>query len=164
MRITKMKPLSQLKVEDFEAFPVWQFETETSFDEPYLSPVTALPVSDLRNRIVGAKVRLHNGIDYWAILGNIHPSHASATQQFLTLSIEKSSKWFDLARYHDVDYSRRGPADLAAFLDLPISEVFPITYNISHAAVGIPEVMAGEITDIPKKILDQTDLIELALE
>ena len=159
-----MKPLSQINPEDFEALPVWQFETQMSGDEPCLSPVKAIPVADLRNRIVGVKVSLHNDMPFRAILGNIQLLNARATQHFLTLSIEKGGKWFDLARYHDVDYSRRGPAELARFLGLPIKEVFPIRYDVSRIAEGHPDVVAGKIHAEPKEVLPESELIELALE
>jgi hypothetical protein len=164
MTANNAKPLSQLHVEGLQLFPVWQFEHGTGDDEPYLSPVSAIPVADLSNRIVGTQVTLRNGELCWAILGNVCLSLKRATEQFLTLSIERRGKWFDLARYHDADYPRRGPAQLASFLGMTVEDVFPITYDISQLASGIPEVTRGKIHAVPTETLGESELIELALE
>jgi len=159
-----LKRLSELQVGDLERYAVWELRAATDLFEPWVIPVEGIPVSNLSNRIVGVRAELHGGTRCWAILGNIHLSNCRATEQFVTVSIERSGNWFDLARYHDVDYSRRGPLQLAAFLELSLDEVFPVAYDISRVAAGIPEVTKGVIPAKPREFLGQSELIELALE
>jgi hypothetical protein len=159
-----MKTLPELGVEDFEAFPVWQFESGISEEEPLLRPVSDYPVSELGNRIVGTKVSLQNGDVRWAILGNIVLSSPRATMHVLTLSIESGGSWYYLARYHDVDYAERGPAGLARFLGVPVSDLFPIKYDLSSVALGAPGAVAGVIDASPPETLGQDELVALALE
>jgi hypothetical protein len=71
--------------------------------------------------------------------------------------------WFDLARYHDVDYGRRGPSALASFLGLSASEIFPISYDISGIALGDALVTRGSITQVPDEKLTVEQLIAMAV-
>jgi hypothetical protein len=162
-----MKTVMNLSVDDFRSWPVWGFEPETvdgdSYLEPSLAPVTDYPISDLRNRLVGCRIQLRNGKLCGAILGNVTLHDPHATAHFLTLSVEYNGQWYDLARYHDVNYEERGPAGLARFLGLPISEVFPMTYDISAIATGSSEVTTGSVNASPTEILSDDELIDLAL-
>ena len=158
-----MKSLSDLTVRDLAEFPVWEFVAgaDGSF---YVEPVERLPVTDLRNRVVGTTVLLRSGELCWAILGNIDLRNKRCTEHFLTLSVEKGSRWFDLARYHDVDYARRGPEQLGRFLGLPLSSIFPIEYDISGVASAHPGLLKGSVPLEPGEVLPQDKLIQLALE
>jgi hypothetical protein len=158
-----MKTLSNLTTDDFVRSPIWEFAL-ASDELLYALPAKELPVFDLKNRLVGTKVKLNNGIFCWAILGNINLSNKLSTEHFLTLSLERNGGWFDLARYHDVDYSRRSAMQLSKFLSFSVDEVFPIKYDISAIAVGIQEVIVGEIVAEVKKKLSQSELIKLAID
>ena len=158
-----MNRLTDLTRDDFERFPVWEYTNEEQLDELDLQPVTDLPVRTLGNRVVGTEVQLNNGARVWAILGNITLDSRRATEQFITMSFDKGGRWFDLARYHDVDFSRRGPAQLAAFLGLSISEVFPVCYDISSFAVGDPDVLVGQVLGDVAEKLSTAELIRLAI-
>jgi hypothetical protein len=57
-----------------------------------MQPIAQLPVTHLRNRIIGTKITLHNGNVRWAILGNIELGSRRSTEQFLTLSVERGGK------------------------------------------------------------------------
>ncbi len=159
-----IKMLRELGPNDFIDFPIWKFDRQAAWDEPLLTPDPFLPVTELSNRLVGTKVRLNNGNERWAMLSNMHLNDIRSTSHFLTLSIEQQGNWFDLARYHDVDYLRRGPTQLAAFLHLQISDVFPIAYDISNYAIGLPSVVRGVINTDPSERLSQAELNELALK
>lgn len=76
----------------------------------------------------------------------------------------KDSRWFELARYHDADFERRSPAELAKFIGLPVSDIFPIKYDISDVAVGDPAVLKGTVRAEPEERLTQDQIIDLALE
>ena len=69
------KPVDKLTVQDMQACPVWEYdldsESEGGRDETWVMPVTALPVTDLSNRVIGAQLRLANGSTLQGILGNI---------------------------------------------------------------------------------------------
>jgi hypothetical protein len=163
-----MKDISDLTVADLAIHPVWEFVCHRSSgaeeEDTLMAPVEAIPVETLNNRIVGTRLVLHNGTTCWAILGNIHLKNKLSTQHFMTVSIESNGQWFDLARYHDVDFHRRGPQQLAAFLKLRESDVFPIKYDISAIAEGPPDITTGEILPTVREVLSPEALIELALE
>ena len=158
-----MKSLSDLTTVDLAEFPVWEY-TSGPDDSVFVESVASLPVTDLRNRIVGTKVVFHNGDGCWAILGNIDLRNKESTDHFLTLSVEKHGSWFDLARYHDVDYARRGPEQLAQFLTLPITSIFPIQYDLSGLVTADPGLVKGTIPLEPREKLPQDKLIQLALD
>jgi hypothetical protein len=93
--------------------------------------------------------------------GNINPDDPRQTQHVLVLSIERNGEWFHLARYHDFDFDRRGPDALSRFLDLPIDEVFPISYDIRELAHGDPTALAGRVLKEPTERLSRSEIREM---
>jgi len=158
-----MKRISQLSPKDFRLSPVWEFVDDDQYGDCVM-PLAALPVKSLERRVVGLRVRLNNGRQVWAILGNASLSSARATEQFLTLAVERNGSWFDMARYHDVDYEQRGPKALARFLALPLIEVFPISVDLSGTATGQPECLKFQIEAEPKELLSEKQRLALAVE
>ena len=126
-----MKPVNLLTVSDLASSPVWEFATNEEekgvVDETYVEPVIQVPVSSLAGRIVGTLITLSNGRRVRAMISNIDTTSETLTEQFMTLSVENDGNWFHLARYHDFDYTQRGPEQLAQFLGLGADDVFPIT-------------------------------------
>src|SRR5580698_5631520 len=122
--IENIKPAESLTVTDFKAHPVWEFLNDDEIGETMARPVEELPVETLDDRIVGTQVRLANGLGVWGLFGNFDVKNPRATRHFLALSIERSGKWFHLARYHDVGFAAHGPEALAWFLGLRIDDVF----------------------------------------
>jgi hypothetical protein len=142
------KSACELTVEDFECYLVWEYilDAEEDYpDESWVTPVNNLPVSSLDNRIVGTQVRLNNGTRRWAIMSNIYLDNSRETAQLMSMGIYDRNECFPLARYFDVDFERRGPDKLAEFLDLPLDQVFPMSYDISDVAIGLSEVLRGTI-------------------
>jgi len=158
---TDLKTTDNLQVSDLLASRIWEYVNP---DETVISPVQELPVDSLAGRIVGTKVRLGNGEEKWGVLVNVSLSSPRKTKQFLAIWVEKDGKWFELARYFDVDYQRRGPDQLASFLGLPAEAVFPIVYDISDVAIGHPHVVRGTILREPEERLSEEELIELTLD
>jgi len=113
---------------------------------------------------VGTRVEFHGGSLHWAILSNISLSNARSTKHFLCVSIDKNNRWFHLARYHDADYECRSPAELAKFIGAPVSDIFPIKYDISRVAAGDRVVFKGLVPEQPSERLTQEQLVALALE
>src|SRR5277367_861339 len=95
-------------------------------------------VSTLAGRLVGTTVQLANGQNLQGMLGNVNLTNPLATRHFLSLAVWIEGHWFHLARYHDVDREDSGPEVLAATLGLPVTDVFPITYDLSGIAEGAP--------------------------
>jgi hypothetical protein len=159
-----IKRAEELSVADLEAFPVWEYTNE---DEPLgetaVRPVKKIPVENLDCRLVGTQIRLANGLDVWALICNVDPNNPWATQHFLTLSVFKNGKCFDMARYYDIDSDENGPLALAAFLGLSIEEVFPISYDLSPFCLGDPAALVGTIPKEPREKLTDAQLIKLAL-
>ncbi len=149
---------------DVQEHPVWEFVTDVP-DAPdtAVRPVDELPVQNLSGRLVGIRIRLRNGSWHWAILSNVSLRNPRATKHFLCIVIEKNGRWFELARYHDVDFERRSPTQLAKFLDLPLADVFPMEYDISDFADGEPSVIKGTVPETPEERLTDDQLIELSL-
>ncbi len=159
------KPISKLTIEDCIDFPIWEFtnQDDVDDDETWVMPVRKLPVTSLSNRLVVTKVCLNNGDKIWCVLSNVTLNSLVHTKHFITIWVFYQNNWFELARYHDVDYGRRGPDALASFMGLSVDEVFPISYNISNLAVGIPDVVRGIIpVDVPGKLSD-SELIDMAV-
>jgi hypothetical protein len=100
----------------------------------------------------------------WAIIGNVSAGDPRSTEHFLTLSVERSGRWFFLPRYHDFDYGERGPEALARFLSLSPDDVFPIAYDLSpYVEGGDPAALSGTITKEPREKLTRAELIAMAL-
>lgn len=159
------KLLEEVTVGDIAVAPVWQFtNADESMGETAVRPIERLPVKDLDDKVVGTIVRLANGTQVWALLGNVDSDNPRSTQHFLTLSVERSGTWFPMARYHDSDAHRRGPKALSQFLGLSIDEVFPISYDISQLCIGDHDALVGTIEKEPKERLSEDEIIDLALE
>ena len=159
------KLAEDLTLSDLQAYPVWEFVSdENEAPDTAVRAVVQLPVTDLAQRLVGVKIILSNGTERWAILGNVSLRNRRATEHFLCVSVEKHGHWFHLARYHDVDFAERGPAALAQFLGLPVGEIFPLSYDIGHVAVGDPAVLRANVTEIPPVQLTDDEIIQLSLE
>jgi len=161
---TEWKLAEELTSADVSRHPVWEYVTDDSrAPETAVQPVSALPVDTLGGRLVGVSVKLHNGIQYWAICSNISLRNPAVTRHFMCVSLERNGQWFELARYHDPDFDKRSPERLAEFLELPVREVFPIEYDISNLATGEEAILRGTIPQLPEAKLDEDELIQLAL-
>jgi len=158
------RPVDSLTAEDFGKFPVWQFVAADTPDETYVKPVRQLPTKQLDGCIVGCQLRLANGTKLPGFLGNLDVTNSRLTQHFLTLSaFGPSGTVFHLARYHDIDSIKHGPAAFAAFLGLPLQAVFPITYDVSDNVVGPANLIRGLITPEPQERLSRAEIIALAV-
>ncbi len=160
------KPLADLVPDDLARFPVWEFdlggETLSGRDETWVVPVPDLPVAWLSNRVVGVALRL-GGRELVGVLGTIDLHDPVTTREFAVLSMWRGEAWFHLARYFDIDRERRGPKQLAEFLGLTVSEVFPVRYDLSGIAVGHPEVVRGKIDAEPEVQLSASQRMDLIL-
>lgn len=157
------KQIEGLTIADLKAFPVWQYVNSDERGETAVRPVKKTPVKSLTARVVGSQVRLGNGTNVWAIIGNVDVNNPRLTQHFLTLSVFRDGRWFTMARYHDIDANERGPGALAAFLGLRIDEVFPIAYDISCFSIGDPAALTGRIEKEPSEKLTRAEIIALAV-
>jgi hypothetical protein len=126
-------------------------------------PVKRLPITSLIGRVVGSQVRLANGDHVWALIGNVDVGNSRLTQHFLSMSVFREGRSCPLARYFDPDYERHGPVALAEFLQLPVDDVFPISYDIRASAIGDPAALAGSIEKEPRERLTRAQVIALAV-
>ena len=162
--MSRLKTVEELTVDDLRAFPVWQYtNANEDVGETVVRPVKKIPVKKLSGRIVGTQVRLADGSARWALIGNVDPGNPRLTQHFLTLSILDRDRWFAMARYHDFDAEERGPLALAAFLQLPVEAIFPITYDIRRYCIGDAGALTGRIDAQPKERLTRAQIIALAV-
>lgn len=156
------KSVSKLEICDIANQPVWQY-TNIDSDETSVRPVAKVPVDSLTGKIVATQVRLANGSKVWAIIGNVDCTNPRLTEHFLTISIWNQNKWFTLSRYHDFDYTERGPAALSSFLGLEEDDVFPIEYDIRKLAKGLQNSLIGRVLKEPKEQLTRAEIIALAV-
>jgi hypothetical protein len=148
--MTESRSVDALTPMELARQPVWEFVNDDSQpDETYVCPVREVPVDSLANRVAAAEVSFQNGRRVWALLGNVDVNAPRLTRHFLTLSLYIDHAWFHLARYHDFDIEERGPGALANQLELPLSEVFPIQYDLSQIVIGDANVVRGAVPAEP---------------
>jgi hypothetical protein len=158
-----MRTLESLTLSDLKNSPLWEMTNDSKSGDVLVKQVKSIPVKSLQNRLVGTQVRLADRSTVWCLLGNIEPTNPIFTRHFLTISLHHKRQWFNLARYHDTDFKARDGAALARFLGKPISDVFPISYDITDIAVGVRESLVGTISLQIDESLTAEDLINLAL-
>ena len=124
------KPINQLAPSDFKKFKVWEYKRSTDGDETWVRPIKRIPVTKTIGRIIATEVTLANGETRWALIGNVDAGNPRLTKHFATVSIMVNDGRFHLTRYHDHDYTDRGPDQLAKFLGLAKENVFPISYDL----------------------------------
>jgi hypothetical protein len=76
--IENIKPAESLTVADFQAHPVWEFLNDDEIGETMVQPVEMIPVKTLDNRLIGTQVRLANGSQVWALIGNFDVTNPRA--------------------------------------------------------------------------------------
>lgn len=169
MRYTSiaMKAFSDITPADLRRHPVWEFANDdeaSTPDETWLRPCDDLPIDNFGNRIVGTMATLANGKRLPIVLQNVDLQSPYRTEHFVTLTVfNRAGKSFPLARYHDIHIDTYGPDQLAAFLGLPVNDVFPISYDISDLAIGDYDATHREIHIRPKRLLSHSEIIDLAL-
>jgi hypothetical protein len=161
--IDKIKPVESLTVADLEASPVWQYMNSDGGSETRVRPVKKIPVKSLTGKIIGTRVLLANGLRVWALIGNVDATNPRFTEHFLTLSIGRGGKWFALARYHDHDFTVRGPDALSRFLGLEVDDVFPISVDVRQHALGNPAALAVNVPKEAREKLTRADIVALAV-
>jgi hypothetical protein len=157
------KRVEDLTVSDLEQHAVWCYLNDDQLGETMMAPVKRTPVKSLDGCLVGIKVRLANGSEVWALLGNVDAGNPRSSRHFLTLSVFAGAKSFTMARYHDFDAEESGPEALAKFLGLPVDEVFPISYDIARYAAGERDALVGAIEKEPREKLTRDEIMKLAL-
>jgi len=159
--IENIKPVESLTVADFEAYPVWEYLNDDEIGETMVQPVEKIPVESLDNRVLGFQIRLANGLQVWASIGNFDVTNLRATQHFLILSIERSGEWFHLARYQDFDFADRGPEALSRFLGLGVADAFPISVDVRRYVRGNPAALTATVLKEPQERLTHAELTAL---
>jgi hypothetical protein len=162
--LVEMKPVESLTLSDLQENPVWKYTNNDELGETSVRPVKKFPVASLAGKIIGTQVRLSSGPVVWALIGNIDANNKRLNKHFLTLSLERNGKWFHLARYHDFDFSSRGPDKLAQFLGLPVDDVFPISYDVRKFSRGNPDALTDAIEKEPQEKLSRAEIIKLVFD
>lgn len=157
------KLVDELTERDASQYSVWRFLNDDSVGELVVSPIKRLPVKDLSGKVVLTLVRLANGEKIYAMFGNIYVENPELTKHFMTISFLKNNSWFHLARYHDHEYSSRGAGELASFLELKESDIFPIEYDIAFAVKKFSPILSGKYFEKPEKMLTRAEIIALAV-
>ena len=152
------KTVDEQTESDFRKWPIWEFCNDDSPDETAMSPVKKTPVDHLMGRVIACEMALANGQRVFGVLSNINVRNLRKTQQYRGLTVFRNQKKFSLRRYFDTDLRQlRGPEQLAQFLGLPISDVFPITYDISNLVNAPPEIVRAQIPLEPAERLSSEE-------
>lgn len=157
------RPVSALRPDTLREFPLWRYTGADEPHETWVQPLKSRRTSTLVGKLIGTEVTLADGTPRWALFGNIDPNDPRLTEHFLTMSLFVRNRWFHLARYHDFDARRRGPAALAASLRRPVGAVFPIAYDLRPYVRGDYPSLAGAITARPRERLSRSAIIALAV-
>ena len=161
--VSIQKPVEKLTIQDLKTHPIWEYVNDHRFGDTVVRPIKRLPVTTFAGRVVGSRVTLAQGEFVWALIGNVSVTDSSFTQHFLTLSIRHKNRWFTLARYHDVEWGRRGPTALAQLLGKNVKDVFPIKYDLSEFLQAPSGALTGEILEDPVERLSRKELIKWAV-
>jgi hypothetical protein len=161
--IVEVKPIESLTIADLMVAAVWQYANRDGPGETLVRAVKSIPVNSMTGKVIGTRVRLANGTQAWALIGNVDADDPRRTEHFLTLSVEREGKWFFLARYHDSNYADHGPQALSRFLDMTVDEVFPISFDVRQYAKGDPAALQGSIPAKPRAELSRAEIIAMAL-
>jgi hypothetical protein len=62
-----------------------------------------------------------------------------------------------------LDYSKNGPEALAIFLGKDVSQIFPISYDLTAYATGEESVLIGEVLKEPRERLTRSEIIAMAV-
>jgi hypothetical protein len=79
------KPIELLTVSDLAANPIWKFENRDELGETSVRAVEVVPVQNLDGMIIGTQVRLANGDQKCALLGNIRTGESAIDGALLDL-------------------------------------------------------------------------------
>ncbi len=152
--------LTKLSEKDLQESPVW-IGVDSDQDETAIRPAKAAPRS-VEGKIVASTFTLKNGSVVPGVMFNLSDD-ASLNQHLASAAFLLAGKWFFLARYHDSDVKRSGPVALAARLGLPLDQVFPIQYELTHLFKPPTVAQRGEILAEPRKRLTRAQIIALAV-
>ena len=153
--------LMELTRKLLETTPVWRIAGSDSSGEPLVTPIKIIPVKNTKNKLFGSMVIFANGTKKIALIGNLDPENSKLNEHFITLSIENDDKWVYLARYHDVGFTEHGPEALSAILNLPVSAIFPISYDLRKLIVGNSDALCGTIEAVPRERLSRREIMAL---
>ena len=154
-------PAENLAPHHFRKCPVWTFLNNDERGETLVKPLSKLPVRDLDGCLIGTQVTLVNGQRVDALMGNVESRDAKRTKLVISVTLFKGTEKFHLARCFDPDYDRCGPVALSQFLNLPVNEVFPISYDLTEYSEGTVDALKGTIENAPKLVLEPEQLLEL---
>jgi hypothetical protein len=144
---------------------VWEFLPESaSRDETWVRRLKKLPVASLNGRLVTVEVSLASGAQMPALMSNVDLDDTSLNEHFLSLSIFKNERWILLARYHDPDAVKHGPAAFARALGVSLKEVFPIEFNLTGVVCGKRKCLRGKIAKSPSKRLTRAERMRLVVD
>ncbi len=156
---------NKLTADDFKAHPVWRFTGQHEYlgsdGELVVEPVLDLPVQTLEGCFVGTELILANQRRVLGELHGIKLHNLRLTRLVLNFIVHLNNRSFLFRRLAS---KVSGPEQLSSFLDLPLSEIFPIRYDITEYAVGDPGVVRGEIQLEVLELLSRADLNKLILE
>ena len=157
------KSITEITVRDIKKCPVWRFTNDSATNDLEVESIANEAFSNLSGLVIGAKVTFSDGSQHWALLQNVSLAGQKVNDHFLMITIHHDGEWFSLARYHDVNVKKQGPEGLAAFIGMPIANIFPIEYDLRDALKSDSLSLVGVIREEPPSRFSQSELISLAL-
>jgi hypothetical protein len=129
----------------------------------YVAPDSAQRPRSLKNRVIATEVRLADESRLWALLENVDVSLPDFTKHWLIAHFLIGSRWWKLARYHDLDADQHSPQALATRLGKRLEEVFPIHYDIASACSVSSPALSGTLEAEPAVRLKRAEIIRMAV-
>jgi Zn-finger nucleic acid-binding protein len=133
-------------------FPVWTFDCENEGapgrDETWLTPVPpeSLPVAEDFGGVIATDLTLANGQRVFGTLYRLSPLDLALTRAFLILTVFQGERTRGFSHYPmALERDEDAAQDLSDFLGLPVSSVFPISYDVSALVRGLDEVVRGSV-------------------
>lgn len=156
----EIRKLSDLSVSDITAQRLWRYTPAPVADgEIYVRADRAIHITTLKNKIVGGMISLASGRSVASLFENIFLDDEFLSAHWMLLRVVTERGQFNLARYHDYNYDESGPLQLASFLNLSISEVFPIKFDLRSLLGCDSPALAGVIEKAPAIKCTRAELI-----
>lgn len=158
------KALYSIEVEDLQASSIWRFIPSRD-GKQWLKSLRLKRTKLTGNHVVACELLTPSRSKLWGLIEGLDPENPLFSFHWRKLYIFlRPGSWYELARYHDFDYSTHGPGGLAKALGRKTEEIFPLTFDVSHLSILASEVFSGTFEANPKNQLTRREIIGLVVK
>ena len=157
------RPLNEITATELLTAPAWSY-TPSKDGRVWLKPVGSKRLRTFNNRMVTCQFHTPSGEAIWGLVEGIHPDLPLFSKHWRKAYLLRSDgKWFELARYHDYNWSTKGPERCAYFFRSTVHAMFPLRFDISHLSATASSSLVGVFESDPKDRLPRAEIIALAV-